>query len=717
MRRFLLLFVLLPVLVLAACSDDEPDVVVIDEVVPTVPPAPDFTTVDLETLRAVNVGAIELLGAYQVGALQVAALDPQSTNIAIGRADGSVAVVETRTGETLRRDTAHNVRVAAVAFDATGRLLASVDEDGQVVIRDIVTDARQAQDSAIAQPDVLTFNADGSRLAVGGADGMLAVIAVAADAPLRSVSIGASTVSALSFTPLPDVLLAGTRDGLVQQITLLDAVTPTTDPDAPVPAADEADADTIDDAATPDGADIDADIDETDDVPETVSRFDTNNPIGRINAIRDGEPPVTQATAAPAFIAVPIVRHPAPVTALQLVDAPAIFDDILVISADFAGNVYYRNYEGVVAGGEPRPGQFDEINVASGAVRALALSQDKDVLLLGLRRGIVQAYDSQTQRILESDSIPPSSLAAEELATAGFADDGVLLTAVTRSGVIWIWGAEMGARPTITPTFTATFTPTATLTPSSTPTATNTPTPSDTPTITPTPSDTPTATNTPTDTLTPSNTPTDTLTPSNTPLAPTLPADVNAPTATPSDTPTRTPRPSRTPRPTNTASLAATATPQEADDTPATRAETATEAPTATATSTPTPDPDATETPFRFDRPDTLTPTITPTPSATLTFVCEVFTTGRNVNIRSGPSTDTEVAGTLTAGQRIQVAAQFEAADGFIWFLLTDDVGWVRSDVVGSDGDCEAPPFLTADAVEDLTAEAEAETETDDDAS
>jgi hypothetical protein len=138
----------------------------------------------------------------------------------------------------------------------------------------------------------------------------------------------------------------------------------------------------------------------------------------------------------------------------------------------------------------------------------------------------------------------------------------------------------------LTPTPTASVTPTPTNTATVTPTNTQTPTPSITSSNTPTPSVT--ATNTATPTQTSTNTPTPTNTPSNTN------------TQTPTQTATQTRTPTQTATPTNTATQTQTptnsATPTQTPTNTSSPTNTPTQTPTKTATGTPTPTP--TPTPF-----------------------------------------------------------------------------------------------------------------------
>jgi hypothetical protein len=66
--------------------------------------------------------------------------------------------------------------------------------------------------------------------------------------------------------------------------------------------------------------------------------------------------------------------------------------------------------------------------------------------------------------------------------------------------------------------------------------------------------------------------------------------------------------------------------------------------------------------------------------------LCEVAASG-TVNLRSGPGTDFERAGTLNGGDRVEVVGQAEDDSGFIWYELDNDA-WVREDVISLQGDC-----------------------------
>lgn len=72
---------------------------------------------------------------------------------------------------------------------------------------------------------------------------------------------------------------------------------------------------------------------------------------------------------------------------------------------------------------------------------------------------------------------------------------------------------------------------------------------------------------------------------------------------------------------------------------------------------------------------------------------CTITAPG-NANLRGGPGTNFERAGTLSAGQSAEVNGQAQGGDGMTWYRLTDGT-WVRSDVVGSPAECEGVAFVT----------------------
>ncbi len=170
--------------------------------------------------------------------------------------------------------------------------------------------------------------------------------------------------------------------------------------------------------------------------------------------------------------------------------------------------------------------------------------------------------------------------------------------------------------------------PTSTATPSPTtmPTDTPTSTPTETATAIPTPTETVTPLPTPTETATPSPTPTEVPTPTAVPTAtatPTsIPTDTPTPTLTPTDTPvptaTHTPTATETAMPTATSTATASATPVPTPTSTHTAIPTPTSSPILTATPTLVPTSTPTQTPTAVWTPS-ATPSATWTPTATST--------------------------------------------------------------------------------------------------
>ncbi len=63
------------------------------------------------------------------------------------------------------------------------------------------------------------------------------------------------------------------------------------------------------------------------------------------------------------------------------------------------------------------------------------------------------------------------------------------------------------------------------------------------------------------------------------------------------------------------------------------------------------------------------------------------------VNLRSGPGTGYDLAGSLTAGETALVVGQATGGDGFTWWKL-ESGAWVRSDVISVGGACSAVPVV-----------------------
>lgn len=66
--------------------------------------------------------------------------------------------------------------------------------------------------------------------------------------------------------------------------------------------------------------------------------------------------------------------------------------------------------------------------------------------------------------------------------------------------------------------------------------------------------------------------------------------------------------------------------------------------------------------------------------------VCNVVASG-TINKRSGPGTNFDLDGQMNSGETLEVDAQTEGEDGFIWYEL-EDGSYVREDIISLVGDC-----------------------------
>ncbi len=274
------------------------------------------------------------------------------------------------------------------------------------------------------------------------------------------------------------------------------------------------------------------------------------------------------------------------------------------------------------------------------AVRMMMYNATGTLIIIGYEDGTVGLWDMTDT---PPAFIPPAS--SSPVRALSWQANETSLLVIYGDGTVMGWGTSRAIgeeRATATPTLTRTPRPTRTPTASATYTPSNTPTagPTNTSTATPTAtaSSTPTFTPTATATLQFSLTPTQTLIPSRTPVdgAPNATTDTTS-GQTPAGT---TPAVIASPTPTNTATI-------------------------------------------------TRTPTATPT--ATLA-ACLVTPISGNARLRSGPGTNFGVRGTLNFGTDAQVDGQATGGDGYLWYRLAAELGWVRSDVVNTSGECENLP-------------------------
>lgn len=109
-------------------------------------------------------------------------MDPSGDRVAVALDDGSIIVVDVRTGRRLERFASSSGSVLDVAFSPDGSRLATGGGDGTVRIFDTETGGSQlvlrAHTSLVS---AVAFSPDGKRLASASADGLVRVWALDLD--------------------------------------------------------------------------------------------------------------------------------------------------------------------------------------------------------------------------------------------------------------------------------------------------------------------------------------------------------------------------------------------------------------------------------------------------------------------------------------------------------------------------------------------------------
>ena len=150
-----------------------------------------------------------------------AGLSPDGQRAALGGVDGSVAIVDLRTGERRPLAGRHEDRVRAVAFSADGRTLATTAGDGRVLVWDVRSgEVRETLTGHTGAVSRLEFSDDGRTLYSGGFDGRIIVWDIAGDRRLaRSFRAGGENGGyppPLAISPSGRTVAAGLPDGGVR---------------------------------------------------------------------------------------------------------------------------------------------------------------------------------------------------------------------------------------------------------------------------------------------------------------------------------------------------------------------------------------------------------------------------------------------------------------------------------------------------------------------
>lgn len=147
---------------------------------------------------------------------QTLAIDPVGGRVAVGAEDGSVTIWDLRTGEQVRRWTAHNARVNGIAFSPDGMHLATASRDKTVGLWNAKTGERKTLEGR-HESDVfdVAFSSNSSVLYSGSRDQTIGVWDVRSGKHLRSLAGHGQFVTCLAISPDGSRLAAGSWFGEV----------------------------------------------------------------------------------------------------------------------------------------------------------------------------------------------------------------------------------------------------------------------------------------------------------------------------------------------------------------------------------------------------------------------------------------------------------------------------------------------------------------------
>jgi DNA-binding SARP family transcriptional activator/WD40 repeat protein len=120
-----------------------------------------------------RLGSSQPVRTFFVGAaVSAVATDPRGATLAVGRADGSVALFSLSTGRSLPAPTGHAARVESITFSADGHLLATTGDDNYVNLSTVGTGRLRDRLAGHAAPTTgAVFSADDGSLFTSSIDG------------------------------------------------------------------------------------------------------------------------------------------------------------------------------------------------------------------------------------------------------------------------------------------------------------------------------------------------------------------------------------------------------------------------------------------------------------------------------------------------------------------------------------------------------------------
>ena len=168
----------------------------------------------------VDAATLRVRRRIPVGGIQPG-LSPDGRSAALGGVDGSVAILDLRTGERRTLTGRHEDLVRALAFSADGRTLATTAGDGRVLVWDLRSgEVRETLTGHTGAVNTLKFSDDGHTLYTAGLDGRIIVWDLAGDRrlarPFRAGDQNSGYPPPLAISPSGRTVAAGLPDGGVR---------------------------------------------------------------------------------------------------------------------------------------------------------------------------------------------------------------------------------------------------------------------------------------------------------------------------------------------------------------------------------------------------------------------------------------------------------------------------------------------------------------------
>ncbi len=100
------------------------------------------------------------------------AMSPDGKHLVSGNSNGSITIWDANTGKEITAIKGHTKMVNSVSYSPDGQIIASCSEDGSISIWNAATGAELWTIKGTKPLTSLSFNSDGSKLVVGGAEGI-----------------------------------------------------------------------------------------------------------------------------------------------------------------------------------------------------------------------------------------------------------------------------------------------------------------------------------------------------------------------------------------------------------------------------------------------------------------------------------------------------------------------------------------------------------------